>query len=220
MPKLEPALSNSKHKHLFPHRPKIDVEKNKSKIRNMFDKVVQFSNENSGYQPPKKEKLKMEEQRRLVEQIELAKAENIHEQQLHPPPLKVEPYVSHGAATTLPVQQSLNHFPNGIVPTTSSVLFRKQSNGTNQGTSNDNVTNSSSVFSTSRGQLVDSTTPVEEVLPQQEQFTKGNTNVPRISANTTNISTNSKPTIEKVSSRSSSKKSKSNFFSRLFKRSK
>lgn len=220
MPKLEPTSSNSKHKHKFPHHPIIDVEKNKSKIRNVFDKVVQFSNENSGYQPPKKEKLKMQEQHRLVEQAEIAMAENIHEQQLQPPPLKVEPYVSHGAATTLPVQQSLNHFPGGIVATTNATFSKKQSNQTNQGISNDNVTNSSSVFSNSKGQLVDSATPTEDVLLQQEQPITKSTNIPISAASATNTSTDSKPKIIKITSHSSSKKSKTKFFTRLFKRSK
>lgn len=220
MPKLEPALSNSKHKHKFPHRPKIDVEKNKSKIRNVFDKVVQFSNENSGYQPPKKEKLKMEEQYKLVEQVKVAKAENIHEQQLHPPPLKVEPYASHGAATTLPVQQNLDHFPNGIIPATGEIFSQRQGNRPTQVTSNDNVTNSSSVFSNSKGQFVDSATPTEDVLLQQEQSIKNNTNIPMAAASITNISTDSKLKIVKITSHSSSKKSKSKFFKGLFKRSK
>lgn len=220
MPKLEPVSSNPKHKYKFPHRPKIDVEKNKSKIRSVFDKVVQFSNENSGYQPPKKDKLKIQEQNRLVEQIEVAKAENIREQQLHPPPLKVESYVSHGATTTLPVQQNLDHFPNGTVPTTGAIFSQNQDNRVNQGISNENVTNSSSLFSNSKGQLVDSATPTEDVLLQQEQSIKNNANMPMTSASITNISTDSKPKIAKITSRTSSKKSKSKFFTGLFKRSK
>ncbi|CCF59583.1 hypothetical protein KAFR_0H01730 [Kazachstania africana CBS 2517] len=57
-----------------------------SKFRSMFDKIVQFSNENSGYQPSKKEKMRLEEE--LPEITTVAS--------------------SHGATTTLPVEQALS----------------------------------------------------------------------------------------------------------------
>lgn len=221
MPTLE-SITSSKKKKMFSRRPSIDVEKNKSKFRNMFDKVVQFSNENSGYQPTKKEKIKLEEEKRLAEQIERENEENIYEQQMHPPPLERGPSVSHGAATTLPVQQSLNHFPKGLNPTGSVSSFQRQRSEARQGTSNDNMTNSSSIFSHSKKHTVDSITPTDEIGHQQvqQQTTSTTTNVQTNAGDITTTTIDSKQQFDKASTHSSSKKNKPKFFSKIFKRSK
>ncbi|CAL9738237.1 hypothetical protein MOSE0_N06392 [Monosporozyma servazzii] len=219
MPTLESSTSPKK-KNMFSRRPSVGVEKNKSKFKNMFDKVVQFSNENSGYRPTKKEKAKMEEEKKLANQMEIENEQNIYEQQIHPPPLERGPSLSHGAATTLPVQQSLNHFPQGLNPAPSVSSFQRRRSGAGQGTSNDNVTNTSSIFSNSKKQTDISITPPDEIGHQQVQ--QKLTATERVQVNVPDIVTttaDSRQQIEKINSHSSSK-SKSKFFSKIFKRSK
>lgn len=114
------------------HHTMETAVKSKSKFKNIFNKVAKFSQENSGYQPTKKEQIEIDKQNEYLDQIERERQLSVSEQKLNPPPLKkISTLTSpHGATTTLPVEQPLDHFPNGIHPTLSHSSFQRQGSTT------------------------------------------------------------------------------------------
>lgn len=87
------------------HQPSKPVQK--KKLKSFMDKVVQFSTENTGYQPSPKEKerLKMEEANQLKQQVSHEPVQQDASVMMRRPSIN-----SHrGASTTLPIEYPLYH---------------------------------------------------------------------------------------------------------------